>query len=129
MKIKNLHLGVCSITVIVVGLSYGIYPGKILPFFFDFKVESIDLKNVFRAIMGLYVGLSTYWIIGIFKKEYWRSATLTSIIFMGGLALGRLISIAIDGLPSIAFSLGTIAELLFAFLVLYNLKTYKNGIF
>ena len=53
-KIKNLHLGLTSLTVIGVGLTYGIYPNKILPFFFDFKVESIDLNNVFRAIMGSY---------------------------------------------------------------------------
>lgn len=128
MKIKNFHLGVSTIIVIVVGLTYGIYPNKILPKFFDFKVESIDLNNVFRAIMGLYLGLSIYWIIGIFKSEHLRGATLTSTIFMGGLAFGRIISIVIDGVPSIPFLMGTIAEIFFMFWGIYNLIINEKSI-
>jgi hypothetical protein len=121
-KFKNLHLCLTSFTVIGVGLTYGISPNQILPFFFDFKVESIDLNNVFRAIMGLYLGLSFYWLFGIFKTEYWKNATLISVIFMGGLALGRIISIVVDGVPSLAFSIGTILEVLFMFWGIINLK-------
>jgi len=124
LKIKNLHLIVTSLTVIGVGLTYGIYPNKISPCFFDFKVESIDLNHVFRAIMGLYLGLAIYWIIGIFKPEHWKNATITSAIFMGGLAFGRIISILIDGIPSIAFSIGTVLEVLFMIWATWNLKKY-----
>lgn len=121
-KIKNLHLGLSSLTVIGVGLAYGINPNKILPLFFDFKVESVDLKNVFRAIMGLYLGLSFYWAIAIFKQEYWRNATLISTIFMGTLAFGRIISIIFDGIPSLAFSIGTVLEILFMIWGIRNLQ-------
>jgi hypothetical protein len=121
-KFKNLHLGLSSLTVIGVGLTYGISPNQILPFFFDFKVESIDLNNVFRAIMGLYLGLAFYWLFGVFKTEYWRNATLISVIFMGGLAFGRIISIILDGIPSLPFSIGTILEILFMFWGIKNLK-------
>ena len=121
-KIKNLHLGLSSITVINVGLTYGISPNQILPFFFDFKVETIDLNNVFRAIMGLYLGLAFYWMYGIFKSEHWKNATLISVIFMGGLAFGRIISILLDGIPSLPFTIGTVAEILFMFWGIRNLK-------
>ncbi|MFV8345451.1 DUF4345 domain-containing protein [Flavobacterium sp. ZB4P13] len=124
-KLKNLHLGLSSLTVIEVGLTYGINPNKVLPFFFDFKVESIDLSNVFRALMGLYLGLAAYWIIGVFKAEHWRNATLVSTIFMGGLAFGRIISIIFDGIPSFAFSIGTVLEILFMIWGIRNLKTVK----
>ena len=73
-KIKNsikLHLGASAFIVIVVGLIYGIHPGKIMPLVFDFEVESLELKNMLRAIMGLYIGLGTYWIIGIFKSAHY----------------------------------------------------------
>ena len=124
-KVKNLHLGLTSLTVIGVGLTYGIYPNKILPFFFDFEVESIDLNNVFRAIMGLYLSLGSYWIFGIFKPVHWKSATLISTIFMGGLAFGRITSILLDGIPSIPFSIGTVLEILFMIWGIVNLKTTK----
>jgi hypothetical protein len=122
LKVKNLHLGLSSLTIIGVGLAYGINPNKILPFFFDFKVESVDLNNVFRAIMGLYLGLGMYWIIGIFKPEHWRNATIISTIFMGGLAFGRIISILLDGIPSSPFSIGTVLEILFMTWGIRNLK-------
>jgi hypothetical protein len=124
-KVKNLHLGLSSLIVIAVGLAYGINSSKVLPFFFDFKVESIDLSNVFRALMGLYLGLATYWIIGIFKIKHWRNATLMSTIFMGGLAFGRIISIIFDGIPSFAFSIGTVLEIMFMIWGIRNLKNVK----
>jgi hypothetical protein len=122
LKVKNLHLGLSSLTIIGVSLAYGINPNKILPFFFDFKVESVDLNNVFRAIMGLYLGLGIYWIIGVFNPEYWRNATIISTIFMGGLAFGRIISILLDGIPSSLFSIGTVLEILFMTWGIRNLK-------
>lgn len=124
-----MHLGLTSLTVIGVGLSYGISPNKVLPFFFDFKVQTIDLNNVFRAIMGLYIGFAMYWIIGIVKPEYWRNATLVSIIFMGGLAFGRIISIIVDGIPSAPFSIGTALEIIFMIWGIYNLTSQKFLIF
>lgn len=119
--IKNLHLGTSSFVIIIVGLIYGINPNKILPLFFDFKVENIDLNNVFRAIMGLYLGMAIYWIIGILKPSQWRNATLINIIFMGGLAFGRILSLIIDGI-SVPFSKGLILELCFMIWGIYNLK-------
>ena len=72
--------------------------------------------------MGLYVGFATYWIIGIFKCDHWRNATLSSVIFMGGLAFGRMVSILIDGVPSVAFLVGTVAEIVLMLWGIHNLK-------
>lgn len=129
VKGKNLHLGLTSITVIGVGLTYGINPSTVLPFFFDFKVETVDLNNVFRVVMGLYLGLAIYWMVGVFKPEHWRNATLISTIFMGGLAFGRIISIIIDGIPSAPFSIGTALEIIFMIWGINNLTTQKFLIF
>jgi hypothetical protein len=63
--------------------------------------------------MGLYLGLVSYWIVGIYKAEHWKNSTLTCTLFMGGLAIGRIISIIIDGIPSLAFSFETLAEIIF----------------
>ena len=57
------------------------------------------------------------------KANHWRSATLTNILFMGGLAFGRILSLLFDGI-SAPFTKGLILELLFTFWGIYNLKKY-----
>ncbi len=120
-SIKNLHLGLSATIVFVVALIYGANPNKILPLIFEFNVENLELKNIFRAIMGLYMGFAIYWVIGIKKTEYWKRATISNIIFMGGLAFGRLVSTIFDGI-SIQYSIGLILELIVMIWGIYNLK-------
>ena len=50
-KNKCLHLGVSAFIVIIVGLSYGINPNKVLPLLFDFEVESKDLSSVCKKTL------------------------------------------------------------------------------
>ena len=125
MKFKQAHLGISSTIVLFMAFIYGFNPSKVIPLFFDITIESTDLKNVFRAMMGLYLGIATYWIIGIFKPKHWQSATLINVIFMGGLAFGRIISLLFDGI-SIPFTKGLLLELFFMFWGIYNLKKYAK---
>lgn len=120
--LKNLHLIVSALIVIPVAFAYGIIPEKVLPVFLDFKVETTDLNNVFRAIMGLYLAFSVLWILGIFKSNYWYAATLSNMLFMLGLACGRIVSLIVDGIPSIVFFVGTIGELILALYGVYQLN-------
>jgi hypothetical protein len=121
---KHLHLGISAMVVILAGLAYGAFPAQFLPILFDFEVKTVDLLNVFRAIMGLYIGLAMYWTYGIINPVHWRSATIVCTIFMGGLALGRFVSMAIDGIPSLAFAIGAWLELAFMVWGLINLKSH-----
>jgi Domain of unknown function (DUF4345) len=123
---KNLHLIVSAIFVTIISLSYGLFPNTILPKLFDFKVESIDLKHVFRATMGLYLGMVILWAMGVFKPTFWRTATISNIFFMSGLASGRIISLLADGVPSISFSVGLVLELTAAFWGIRNLNKYRR---
>jgi len=124
-KIKNLHLALSSFIIISFGLIYGAFPDKTIPYFFNFNVESIELHNIFRATMTLYIGIAIYWIVGIFKSNHWRNATLINVIFMGSLASGRIVSLLIDGF-SIPFSKGLFLELFFCTWGLINLYRYKK---
>lgn len=121
---KNLHLTVSILVIIPVALAYGLYPQIILPLLFDFKVDAIDLANIFRAIMGLYLGMSVIWIMGIVKSKLWVTATITNITFMGGLMLGRLVSMIVDGVPGIYLLIGFVLESILAIWGLKNLKKY-----
>ena len=128
IKRKNLHLTISAIILIIVSLVYGLSPTNILPNFFDFGVESIDLKHTFRATMGLYLGMVVLWVIGIFKSPQWRTATISNVFFMSGLVLGRTISFVIDGIPSIYFSVGLILELTLALWGIINLNKYQSAL-
>lgn len=125
LKSKNLHLLLSVIIITPVALVYGLQPSVILPELFDFKVTTINLANIFRALMGLYISMSCFWAIAIIKPKFWITATITNILFMGGLATGRLVSLVVDGTPSIYFLIGLILELALTFWGLRNLKKYE----
>ncbi len=122
---KHLHLIISTIVVVPVAFTYGIIPGKLLPMLFDFEVASIDMYNIFRAVMGLYIAMVVIWIAGIVKPRFWEPVTIVNIFFMSGLAGGRLISFAADGIPSLSLVIGFVVEVLLAVWGYYNLKKYS----
>jgi Domain of unknown function (DUF4345) len=122
---KTLHLKISAIIILSIGVGYGLYPNNFFPGIFDFKAGSTDLKNIFRAIMGLYFGMVAVWLAGIIKPRLWVTATITNIAFMGGLAAGRLISLLADGLPSISLVLGLAGEIMLASWGVFNLRNYS----
>ncbi len=86
----------------MVALSYGVAPATVLPQLLDITVEGTDLTHVLRAIMGLYLGMIVLWVLGAFRPSLTRVAVIAEIAFMSGLAVGRALSIIVDGIPSIA---------------------------
>jgi Domain of unknown function (DUF4345) len=124
MSMKNLHL-ILSISILIpVALAYGIAPKTILILFFDIHLDTIDVMNICRAIMGLYLGMVGIWLLGIYDKAYWKMATVTNGVFMGGLALGRILSLILDGVPSLILLLGIVGESVLALFAFYQLKKY-----
>jgi hypothetical protein len=118
---KNIHLLLSVSIVIPLAFVYGFSPN----YLFDIQINSSDEANVFKAIMGIYLAFASFWIIGIVKPNYWRAATISNILFMLGLAFGRIVSLICDGMPSSLLIYGTIGELVLAiygFLQLLNTK-------
>lgn len=124
MQAKNSQLIISILIIVPVGLCYGLLPNIHFPELFDLRIETTDLKNIFRAMMGLYLGMAAIWTMGIVKPRFWSVATITNVFFMGGLATGRLISLFTDGLPSPVFWAGLIIELTLAIWGIRNLKKY-----
>lgn len=122
---KNLHLTLSAIIVISVAFVYGANPSVILPYFFDFTVENLELKNIFRAIMGMYLAFGIFWIYAVKNESYWKMATISNILFMGGLATGRFISLMLDGWSD-QYGIGMMLEFLMLFWGIYNLKKYTT---
>lgn len=123
---KKGHLLTSSVLVLIIGLCYGISPHTILPLIFDFKVETIDLHNILRAMMGFCFGNVFIWMMGVLNAKYWQMATFVNIVFMSSLALGRLLSLFVDGFPSPILLMGLIAEIVAAFWGIMNLKSVRH---
>lgn len=110
----------------VIALSYGVDPAAVLPKLLDLSVEGTDLTHIFRAVMGLYLGMIVLWVLGAFRSDLTRVAVIAEIVFMLGLASGRVLSILVDGLPSmllIAYAVAEIAMGSWGILVLKRLPT------
>lgn len=74
--------------------------------------------------MGLYLGFTLLFLLGILMPSLWYTASLSNIVFMGGLGLGRTISLFADGLPSQFYLIGGFLELLLAVLGLIILRRF-----
>jgi hypothetical protein len=120
--INKIPLIISVFIVVPVAFIYGFKP----ELSFDMFLETIDEHNFYKAIMGLYLGFSALWILGVFKSNYLRTALISNMIFMLGLGLGRVLSIAVDGTPTFGYVFGTVAELFLGFYGLWVLK--RNNI-
>ena len=97
MKVFLLAAGVFLFPV---ALSYGVDPAVTIPQFMNFTVEGTDQTHIFRALMGLYLGMVTFCIIAAFRPEWQRVAVIWAVFFAYSLALGRILSLIVDGMPS-----------------------------
>ena len=96
----KLFLLVAGVFLFPVALSYGVDPAVTIPKFMNFTVEGTDQTHIFRALMGLYLGMVTFCIIAAFTPEWRRVAVIWAVFFALSLAIGRIISIIVDGMPS-----------------------------
>ncbi len=119
--INKIHLIISVLIVVSVSFVYGFNPSSQ----FDIHLNTIDEHNFFKAIMGLYLGFSILWVMGIFKANYLKLALVSNMIFMLGLGFGRLLSLVLDGAPTFGYVFGTFAELFLGFYGLWVLKKYN----
>jgi len=79
-------------------LSYGINPAAVLPKTMTIAVEGTDQTEMLRAIMGHYLGMTTC-VIAAFTPAWRRIAVIWAVFFMCSIALGRILSLIVDGVP------------------------------
>ena len=123
--LKNLHLIVSLSIVVPTAIIYG--SPSILPDYLNIKVNTVDFSNMLKAIMCLYLGISFVWILGIWKTEYWKIATQLNILFMLSLAIGRALSMLMDGFPTGGYIFGIIAEFVLGFYSIFQFKKYNRN--
>lgn len=95
-KQKSL-LVIAGVGLIPIALGYGFMPEKTLTPIYGFEAANINLKHIMRAVMGLYLGQVAIWFLGASISKFRMPAMYCLVVFMLGLAAGRVLSLAVDG--------------------------------
>ncbi|MCT4629352.1 DUF4345 domain-containing protein [Winogradskyella sp.] len=105
--ITKIHLIISVVVVFPAAFIYGFNLGE----FLNLNLNTIDEYNFNKAIMGLYIAFSMLWVSGILRRNHLKAALISNMLFMLGLGFGRIISITLDGVPSVAYVVATVGEL------------------
>ncbi|MDN3632833.1 DUF4345 domain-containing protein [Vibrio lentus] len=99
MNLQSVFLFVAVLGLTPIALSYGYAPMISMDYLFGIDASSINVTHIFRAVMGLYLALALFWVCGALIKKYRLPALYSLVVFMLGLAAGRVISLVLDGMP------------------------------
>ena len=130
MNRESLFLTLVAVGLIPLGITYGVHPSfNLLPISFldEVEINSIDHANIFSGIMGLYITMAIFWILGAFNKSLTIPALWSLVIFMTGIGVGRAISMITDGMPSTPYLLFLLLEVIFALIGLMFIKSIKSN--
>lgn len=107
----RLYLNLAAGGLAVVGFGYALLPHTAIGSLVDLPLDSTDQVHILRGIMGLYLGMVGFWFFSVSRPRYSRAAVLSVVFFMFGLALGRIFSMVVDGMPSPFLIGATVVEI------------------
>lgn len=110
-----------------IALGYGAMPGTSLHWLFGIDASSVNSSHIFRAVMGLYLGLVLFWIAGAFNHGLQLAALWSLAVFMLGLAAGRVLSLLLDGFPHPLLFTYLILEVIMGVIALVLIRKYKTS--
>ena len=111
MTRESLFLLIAAVGLTPIALAYGAMPGVSVPFLYGVEVDTTSGAHIFRAVMGLYLGMVVFWVAGARNAALTSAALWSVAVFMLGLAAGRALSLLLDGLPSALLVLYLLLEL------------------
>lgn len=100
MNLKKAFLILAFAMVSIIALLYGIHPPWFARTFLGVDDLSVNFAHILRAVMVLYLALGGFWLFSAFSDTHRDTAILTTIVFAGGLVIGRLLSFILDGQPA-----------------------------
>jgi len=100
MQIKKAFLIGAFVAVTIIALLYAVSPTWFAATLLGVTDLDLNFAHILRAIGGLYLALAAFWLYAAFNDKYRDAALLTTILFAGGLAAGRCVSLILDGQPA-----------------------------
>lgn len=130
MNLKIAVLLSASLGIGIIGLGYLISP-QFMYGLYDIDLETINEANMVRAAYGgLFLGFAVLFLLGALRDQFAKPALIALLTFMAGFASGRIISIFLDGIPSLLILSLVVFEILYSALAVYLLSantTTNNG--
>jgi hypothetical protein len=74
MNSRQIFLLVAAIGLVHIVLSYGLQPATSLEFLFGVSVPDVNGTHMFRAIMGLYLAMVVFWLLGAYRVHFRQAA-------------------------------------------------------
>ena len=127
MSKESIFLMVAAVGLMPIALAYGLVPATTVPMLYGVEIDSINLTHIFRAVMGLYLAMIVFWILGATRESLRFSALCSMVVFMGGLAVGRLLSLFFDGIPGTLLVIYLLLELGFALVAFKLAKSLQSN--
>lgn len=122
MNVNGLVLGSAGAGIAALGASYLVDPNLVLNVY-GFSIQSASEANLFRAACGgMFVGFALLFCAGALKAQLARTAQFALLAFMGGLAIGRLVSMATDGVPHVVLVVALAVEVTYSGAAFYLLQ-------
>jgi hypothetical protein len=126
-KLGTIALGGAGTVMLVVGTLHLVAPQMMMeaP---AIQLATVNHLHLIRAALGgAFLGIAALFLLGLFRERMRAFALLSVAVLFAGFAFGRLVSIALDGVPAGMF-LGILAfELIFAVLAFSALRAESKG--
>ncbi len=127
MSKESVFLLVAAAGLTPIALAYGLLPATTVPMLYGVEIDSVNIVHIFRAVMGLYLAMVIFWVMGATREPLRLAALYSLVVFMGGLAMGRLLSLLVDGIPVAPLVIYLVLEVGFALVGLKLAKGLPTG--
>ncbi len=127
MSKESVFLLVAAAGLTPIALAYGLLPATTVPMLYGVEIDSVNIVHIFRAVMGLYLAMVIFWVMGATREPLRLAALYSVVVFMGGLAMGRLLSLLVDGIPVAPLVIYLVLEVGFALVGLKLAKGLPTG--
>ncbi len=121
-KLGTIALAGAGAVMVVVGTLHLIAPQMMM------EAPAIELTTVNHlhliraALGGAFIGIAALFLLGLIWERMRAFALLSIVVLFSGFAFGRLVSIAVDGVPASMFLAILAFELIFASLAFFALR-------
>lgn len=113
-KLERLLLAVPALTLPLLAIAYGFAHELGFGSLFGIDTSPLHLRNILRAIMGIYLALAALWMAGVFNRRLRRPALWCLTLIMSGVGAGRVLSMLLDGWPHPIFVFFVVSEVVMA---------------
>ncbi|MEM8963188.1 MAG: DUF4345 domain-containing protein [Acidobacteriota bacterium] len=100
MKLESIVLYSASLGIGLIGLGYLFAPESMYGLY-GIGLETVNEANMVRAAYGgLFLGFGALFFLGARRGPLATPALVALLTFMAGFAVGRIVSVVVDGVPS-----------------------------